>query len=177
MTIRVAAIRDGRVETVMAAPDEIADAEAYGLWAHPLLIGPFAGCELRALRDDTEGHVTSGMLFDGSAFTAPPTPIEEQIERVNAQATAQIFAGYEFRGARFSMSQNAQANMQYLLTLALNAPQLLGLPITMPNIDDTVFLDLVTVEDVVAMAMAMAMHKRTAIDACTVVKKAVQAGA
>lgn len=156
--IRVAAIRDGKVETIMAAPDTITDAEAYGLWAHPLITGPFAGCELRALRDDTEAHVAVGMLFDGSTFTAPPTPIEEQIERINAQTTARIEAGFEFRGQRFSLSERSQITISNAYTIRESLPY----PIDWANADDSGFVTLASAADMAAMYQAATLAVLTA---------------
>lgn len=168
MTIRVAAIRDGKVETVMAAPDEITDMVAYGLWAQPLLTGPFQGCELRALRDDTEAHVSSGMLFDGSTFTAPPTPIGEQIERINAQTLARIEAGFDFRGQRFSLSERSQITISNAYTIRDSLPY----PIDWANADDTAFVTLTSAADMAAMYQAATLAVLQARVAGNAAKKA-----
>ncbi len=145
---RVAVIRDGVVDAVIAAPEWANELE-FARWVATMTEGPFRGCVLRVLRGDevaASGHLVQP---DGS-FAAPPTPLETTLDAINAQTAARIAAGFEFRGARVSLSIESQTTISNAYTIRASLPY----PIPWSTLDDKAFVTIASAADVEALYAA-----------------------
>jgi hypothetical protein len=142
--IRVAVLRDGKVETVMVAPSSATESiEAWGLWCAAFLAGPYVGCEMRALRDPDEAHVAPGYTVAGASWAAPVASRDERVEAINAETDAKIAGGFEYKGQRFSLSERSQITISNAYTIRASLPY----PLDWANADDSGFVTLASQAD------------------------------
>ncbi len=162
--MRVAAIKDGVVTSVVIAPDGMS-ADDYGRWAAAMALATQSDA-MRALRDGEpedggEARIGPGHRIKDEQWLPPVVTLEEKVAAANVQARAEILAGYAYNGVTFSTSLESQMRW---LGASLN-PSAITFPFVVATVDDRGTYEVKSPEELAVIAQGMtrgifAAHQR-----------------